>query len=71
LFNDLNRKLKVENEQLQQENTKISAERDALQLKCDQTTNEMNVYLRALELKTEEFQKVAAAMGIDIKASLL
>jgi len=71
LFNDLNRKLKIEIEQLQQENSKISSERDALQLKCEQTTNEMNVYLRTLELKTEEFQKVAVAMGIDIKASLL
>jgi len=56
---------------MNQENSKISYERDALQQKYEHASNEVNVYLRALELKTEEFQKVATAMGVDIKASLL
>lgn len=42
-----------------------------LEEKLNKAQSDINVYVRALELKAEEFERAASAMGIDIKASLL
>jgi len=71
VFTDINKKIKQDIEQLKEENVRLLSKSQLAEVQLEKALNDLNVYIRALELKADEFVAISGMTGLDIKATLL